>query len=323
MEDEELLTNSPISSESLRQNARDRTAADEVLWARLAQLWSPETVEAVEFATGLYAPSEETRIESLGPMGKGVQEEMGTRLQHLVAQLHPALPETFAERFAVLIEAVGWLLRIVRQSSADPGMEERLVVALRPIRRLRLSLLAQEVCDTLYDSRRGIWLMHLSKSQMLAIEQALGMTVAALPPDEMEPFWQGLQGEDTMRRNAMLLGLKYLRSTHAVPHLLHGLEYLTDHTARAAIVDCLEQISEASSLETLARLRRETAAADWTLSRHIARAMRVIEQQNQGRLQRILLRPSDAPMDPDRLLRPAEPIPPHADTDELLRQSEL
>ena len=73
----------------------------------------------------------------------------------------------------------------------------------------------------------------------------------------------------------------------------------------------------------LARLRRETAGSDWTLSRQIARTIRVIEQQNPGAHVRTLLRASDTPPDYDLLLlRPAEALPDKnapSDRDSLLR----
>lgn len=282
---------------------------------RLTQLWSPKLSEALELATRLYAP-----LGDEGTAQSAIQEEAPVRFWRLLTRLSPNCPDTFLARFATLVHAVELILRVVRQNPDDSFADEWLAMALRPIRRLSLGMLSGEVCEALYDYRRGVWSPYLSPPQLLTIEKVLALTVAALPPDEMTVFWQGLKSEDGMRRSAMLLGLRYLRSAHSVPHLLHGLEHLADHAARAAIVDCLEQIGEASALDTMARLRRETAETDWTLSRHIARAIRVIEQQNQGRLHQTLLRPASAPREAERLLRPASLGEP--DIDALLRAAE-
>jgi hypothetical protein len=178
------------------------------------------------------------------------------------------------------------------------------------VRRLQVGLLTAEVCAALYDFDRGVWTPHLTKPQLWTIRCALAETIAALPPEEMGPFWEHLQSPDPRIRQAMRLGLTFLRSAHAVPHLIRGLESVPDHDTRAAIVDCLEEIGDPRALGALHRLRRETARTDWTLSRHIARAISVIERQNRGNQHRTLLRPTEPPDAPEAvLLRPAADAP--------------
>lgn len=218
----------------------------------------------------------------------------------------PHMPETVETRYVAILRAVWLVLRAVRNAPANPSMVPNLVVALRPVRWLRAGALTPEICAALYDYNRGVWWPYLSMPQMWEIRTALARTIAALPPDEMDAFWENLCSPDTARRHAMLEGLKFLRSAHAVPHLLRGLERSGDHAIRSAIVDCLEEIADPRAIATLARLRQETAHGDWTLSRHIARAIRVIEQQNRGRSHRTLLRPAQTPPEEAAsLLRPA------------------
>jgi hypothetical protein len=132
----------------------------------------------------------------------------------------------------------------------------------------------------------------------------------------MGAYWERLTSEDRNMRQAMRQGLEYLRSEHALPHLLRGLEILSDHEIRSAIVDCLEQIGDARAIPLMTRLQRETAYTDWTLSRHIARVLRVIEIRNRSNPHRFLLRPSSIQNDPNSLLRPA------ADTEAVVRRNE-
>ena len=76
-------------------------------------------------------------------------------------------------------------------------------------------------------------------------------------------------------------------------------------------MECLEQIGDPHALPTFwPASAARPPRADWTLSRQIARAIRVIEQQNPGAQVRVLLRPSDTPPDyDDLLLRPATNAP--------------
>src|SRR5579862_6065603 len=217
---------------------------------RLTSLWSPALSAALEFASALYAPDGDEALARAG-----VEEQDTALFWQMLMGYYPRQPETFAERYRAVVTAVWRFLRVVRETPTEPFVEEHLAVALRPVRRLGLSILTAEVCAALYDYHRGVWTPNLTRPQRYVIEQALTRTVAALPPQAMPAFWENLQSHDPMLRGAMLLGLKYLSSTHAVPHLLHGLEAIHDHTTRAAIVDCLEQIGEPQAIPALLRLR--------------------------------------------------------------------
>lgn len=237
-------------------------------------------------------------------------EALSLAFWRALARRHTHMPEFVETRYYAVLRAVCMVLRAVRQSSANQAMIQNFVVALRPVRQLHAGALTREICDILYDYHRGIWQPDLSKAQMWIIRNALARTIAALPPNEMDAFWENLQSADVGIRHAMLQGLEFLRSAHAVPHLLRGLERSGDHATRAAIVDCLEEIADPRAIAMLTRLRQETAHGDWTLSRHIARVIRVIEQQNRGRSHRTLLRPAQTPpQEADSLLRPAADSP--------------
>ena len=201
--------------------------------------------------------------------------------------------------------AMGAVLQQVRNTPVQAFDSAELAVALRPIRVLRLGDLAEEVCETLYDFHRGRWAAKLSRPGSYTIQTALAVTLSALPPQSLPPYWNRLQFGDPMMRRAMSLGLEFFRANHAASSLLFGLTYCTDHSIQAAIVDCLEQVGDPLCLPTLHRLRRETATTDWTLSRHLSRAIAIIERQNAGQQARTLLRPTSAlPEDTDSLLRP-------------------
>lgn len=298
-----------------------RTPRDAVTLAQwdatLQQLWSPTLSTALAAADALYAPN--TGAESVLPEHTAmVCREFWRHLTQRQKQM-PSTPET---RFYAVEMVVGRILRTVRESPhAAHFIEEYLAIALRPVRALRLGALTPEVCAALYDYYRGVWTPHLTKPQLHLLQTALAQTLAALPPDQMQAFWDGLQSEDPMRRRAMLLGLEFLRSAHAVPHLLRGLEQSRDHGVRSLLVENLEVIADPTALPTLIRLRRDTAHSDWTLSRLIARAIRVIEHQNAGRHHRTLLRAATSPPDPDEsLLRPAaDALDPNTDRTTLMR----
>ncbi len=203
------------------------------------------------------------------------------------------------------IVAMGRVLQQIRERPIQEFDSAELAVALRPIRVLKLEDLADDVCETLYDFYRGRWAAKLSRPDNYTIRTAIATTLAALPPHSLTPYWDRFQFGDTMTRSAMSHGLEFLRANHAALSLLFGLTYCSIHTLQAAIVDCLEQIGDPQALPTLHRLRRETAFSDWTLSRHLSRAIAVIERQNAGQQERTLLRPtSELSDDTDSLLRP-------------------
>ena len=189
----------------------------------------------------------------------------------------------------------------------ERGIEwaEQLIVALRPVRRLKAGLITAEICAALHDFCWNSLVVKLKKPERFAIENALAVTLAALPPDELSAYWQNLQSNDARIRQSMRLGLKFFRSAHAAPHLLSTLENVPDHDIRAEIVDILEQIGEPSAIPVLMRLKKQMAQTDWPLSRHIGRAIKVIELHNRNHHFTNLLRSSDAPpISEKELLRP-------------------
>lgn len=291
--------------------------------SRLRTLWAASLGTALEAAEALYAPDGSDAAE-IRPQ---VEEYVAAEFWRVLTARQPNMPEMPEARYFGVIAAVWRVHRTVRQSPAFPFVEEYLAVALRPVRRLHAGIMSAEVCTALYDFHRGWW-ANLTKPQRYIIQVALAKTLAALPPDELGVFWQNLQSSETMMRQAMLLGLEYMRSEHAVPHLLYGLQTSPDHTTRAAIVDCLEQIGDPRAIAPLMQMRRDTALSDWTLSRHIARVLRVIEMHNRDGQHQTLLRPSTTPPEPgSSLLRPAADTPENvqrqeAERDRLLRPAE-
>ena len=281
----------------------------------LFRLWDEDRQTAGLAARALYAQSEKS---------DRLREETETALieefLYLLYALSASRPVTVPSRLDIVTEAA---LQLVRTIQSDPRLtflEERAAFALRPIGRLSGWWRAEIVCDLLYDLYRGLWAPHLTKPQIWSLRDSIALALAALPPETLLPLWNGLQRDDGLRRGAMMMGIELLNGEHAVAALVFGLGYSRDHMVRSLVVNYLEQIGDASCLPRLAEVRRETAYFDWTLSRQIARAMRIIERSSQGSADRILLRPADAPSDleymllrataeaavrPDILLRPS------------------
>ena len=131
----------------------------------------------------------------------------------------------------------------------------------------------------------------------------------------MEVFWDNLHSSNVLMRGAMCLGLEWLTSDHAVPHLLSGLDRSTDSETRFAIVDNLARIGDPRALPRLYTLRRQSALTDWPLARRVSAAIDVIERLNRGQAQRSLLRPAQAPSpDPSTLLRSTTETDPSPDS---------
>ncbi len=280
--------------------------------ATFTALWDESLKTALEAASALYDP-DDTHEEDL----PNAQEEVSVNFRRLLMDRNKTRPGTPLLRYAAVLVAAQRMVRVVCSTPTTPFTEDLLAVAFRPIRRLKAGALTAEVCDALFDYHRGVWTPHLTKPQLLRIQNALAKTLNSLPPDEMGAFWDALHSNEPMRRHAMLLGVELLRNAHAVPHLLRGLEQCPHHDSRCVLVNALEQISDPHALETMIRLRRETAHTDWPLSRQLARAIQVIEQQNRNQHHRTLLRPSLAASDePEALLRPA------ADTKRLRAEEE-
>ena len=177
-------------------------------------------------------------------------------------------------------------------------------------------------CEVLLFYRH--WDGALAKPQRWKIRLALGETLPVLPPDDLAPLWTLLQGESLFSRRAMQVGVELLATQYAVAHLVAGLEFCHKHNARAFIADQLEMMGDASALPSLYRVYRECAKTDWTLARHIARVIGIIETRIASDVSlssktRQLLRPSAMPPHnfPDllrsvdaatMLVRPAEPV---------------
>lgn len=309
------MATEPDSAEKSTFPEFSRPAPPRILtvWdAALRELWSDDSDTATSAAATLYAPA-------------AAEDEPTTRegdaivwfLQQLKAR-SPRMPSTAEERYRAVVVAVWHLLHRVRETPAQPFIEDSLAVALRPVGRLQAGMLTPEVCATLYDYHRGIWAPHLTRPQRQKIQSALAAALASLPPDEMEVFWDNLHSPHALMRGAMRLGLEWLTSDHAVPHLLSGLDRSTDSETRFAIVDNLARIGDPRALPRLYTLRRLTAFTDWPLARRISAAIDVIEHLNRGQTPRSLLRPAQAPSpDSDALLRPTTESDPAPDT--LLR----
>jgi hypothetical protein len=174
---------------------------------------------------------------------------------------------------------------------------------LRAVGRLREGAACEELCLWLLDYHRGRF-AELPLPVRNAIADGVSGALAHLPAGSLRPFWDRLSGADALARNAMLIGLDAICAAHASAHLLAGIEQCTDHRTRSLIVDCLEEVGDPEAIPGLARLHRETAQSDWTLSRKIDRAIRAIDHRNLGGDGRTLLRPTGLLEDGD-LVRPA------------------
>lgn len=230
------------------------------------------------------------------------QAQVVKECRRLMLRSYPEMPSSESARASAFAGTIARLLQSMLALPPPEHVEVQILVALRPIHRLEMSSLGPTVCRLLYALRRGHWVPYLTTPQLWIIRTALAETLPALPPESLRLFWKELESSDPMIQSAMRLGLEFLRAAHATPHLLLGLELSGEHITRSRIVDCLEQIAEPSAIPALVRLRLATAETDWTLSRQIARCIRVIEQQNSGENERLLLRPSG---NADGLLRPA------------------
>jgi hypothetical protein len=283
--------------------------------ATLRELWSSDVATAHRAAASLYAPATTD--------GESDYREPETILcfQQELKQRTPQTPPTPEERYRAVVTAVGGQLHRVREAPTQPFVEDLLSVALRPVGRLGAGMLTHEICAALYDYHRGVWSPHQTRSQRLKIEAALANALACLPPDNLEDFWENLHSGNALMRGAMRLGLEWLTSDHAVPHLLCGLDRSTDSDTRFALVDNLARIGDPRALPRLYALRRTAALTDWPLARRISAAIGVIEHLNREQAHRSLLRPAQAPsQDPSTLLRPTAEIDPAPAT--LLRSAD-
>lgn len=267
--------------------------------ATLQSLWAAET-EASRAAAHLYAS------ETPGSELTARESETILLFRRELEAHAPQLPLTSEGRYQAVAVALWYPLHQVRENPSLPFIEDALAVALRPVRALQVSALTAEICMAVYDYHRGVWTPHLTRPQRQKIQTVLAAALSALPPDEIEVFWENLHSENALMRGAMRLGLDWLTSDHAVPHLLCGLERSADSDTRFAIVDNLARIGDPAALPRLYTLRRSAALTDWPLARRVSATIGVIEHLNRGRKSlRSLLRPAQAPApDPSGLLRP-------------------
>lgn len=298
----------PAANSTFPENDRPIPARIVAAWdAALRELWSPNDTAAACAAASLYA----SEMDVVEPEVR--ESEAVHWFRQRLKERTPQMPLTPEARYRAVLAAIGGRVRLVRESPAQPFIEDSLAIALRPVGRLAAGGLTAEICAALYDYHRGVWTPHLTRTQRLKIQSALAMALASLPPDEMEIFWDNLHSRNVLMRGAMRLGLEWLTSDHAVPHLLYGLDRSTDGDTRFAIVDNLARIGDPRALPILYALRRTAALTDWPLARRTSAAISVIEHLNRGQTQRSLLRPADAPQqDPRSLLRStseADPAP--------------
>jgi hypothetical protein len=223
-------------------------------------------------------------------------------------------PETADELPEAAADAVSMQLSALRRAAPDENTPELLAAALRAVQRPRAGTLCEELCLWLADHRRGRF-EELPLSARNAIADSVSGALARLPASDLGPFWDRLSGADPIERGAMSIGLDALRAAHATPHLLAGLERVSDHHTRSLIVDCLEQVGDPDAVPGLARLQRESALPDWTLSRKIGRAIHAIGLRNPEHDGRTLLRPTEIEPDTD-LVRPVSDT---SDSRDLLR----
>ncbi len=270
------------------------------MWdATLRELWSADIDTARRAAAALYAPN----LPYTEPTTRESQAVLG--FLHPLLEDTPHMPKTREERYQAVLVAVWRLLHRVRETPAHPFIEDSLTVALRPVGRLQAGVLTPEICAALYDFHRGVWTPHLTRPQLQKIQTAIAGALASLPPDSMQIFWDALHSQNALMRGAMCLGLEWLTSDHAVPHLLYGLDRSTRSEIRFAIVDNLARIGDPRALPHLYASRRTSALTDWPLARRISATINVIEHLNRGQEPRSLLRPAQAPPpDPTTLLRP-------------------
>lgn len=299
--------------------AEDYPGAAEVVRTELylPQLWSDSLTTSVAAALMAYRSDGGDSVR-----GEDLVNEIALEFRRILIMDAPKMPDTAAGVYIAVVRAIWQVTRRARLNRDAPHSVAHFLIALRAVRRFQAGILTAEICAALHDFCWNSATLKLQMPNRYRLEEALAVTLAALPPNELGPYWQNLQSENPQIRQSMRMGLKFFRSTHSVPHLLSTLENVPDHDIRAEIVDILEQIGEPSALPVLMRLKKQMALTDWTLSRHIGRAIKVIELHNRGHHFTNLLRSSDAPPVNDKeLLRPAGEAQFNAERDraELLR----
>ena len=283
----------------------------------LSYLWDDSLTISVDAALRAYRSDDGDSVRA-----EELVNKIALEFRRILVMDAPKMPETAAGVYIAVIRAVWQVLRQARLDRDQPHSVAYFLIALRAARRFQAGILTAEICAALHDFCWNSAALKLQMPDRYRLEDALALTLAALPPDELDAYWQNLQSDNPQIRQSMRFGLKFFRSTHAVPHLLSTLENVPDHEIRAKIVDILEQIGEPSAIPVLVRLKKQMALTDWPLSRHIGRAIKVIELHNRSHHYTNLLRSSDAPpVLEQELLRPAGTAQFDAERDraELLR----
>ncbi len=283
--------------------AQDYPNAHSVLTTELylPELWNASLDTSIAAALMAYRSDGDDSIQASEPL-----HETAMQFRRFLIADKPQMPQTAAGVYLAVLSAAWRVLRRARLDRQNPHWIAYFLIALRPVRRFQAGVLTAEICAALHDFLWDSRVAKLNKPDRYRLEDALAMTLAALPPGELIPYWQNLTSDNPQLRQSMRYGLKFFRSAHAVPHLLTTLENVPDHDIRAQIVDILEQIGEPSAIPVLMRLKKQTALTDWPLSRHIGRAIKVIERQDKNHHYGTLLRPSEAPPAIEKeLLRPA------------------
>src|SRR5579884_1186820 len=153
----------------------------------LRALWDPSLQTALGAAERLFAPdpgepSYQSEIDYLAPL---FLRELNSRTTAM-----PPLPE---ERYACVTRVLWDQLDAERtaRAIACSGSGEPIEVILRSVRRLRPAALVDELCLLLIDFHRGVW-MCLPEPGRYSLRQAICRTLAALPADRLQPFWERL-----------------------------------------------------------------------------------------------------------------------------------
>ena len=271
-------------------------------WVVILQSLLGEDAEAAwKTAMEFYAPDGQDDIDAPEIETKLAAELLGRLAEEKRRTLKP-----LRENLVLLLGAMREIYREIRRNPDHNDAAALLIVSLRLIRRASEHQTTTLISQALMDYAAGLWLPHRTKPELFQIENALRKTLLAAAPQRLTVFWYEAGGRAPHAKRMMQIGLSAMREAHSVPHLLHALETVYDHDVKSEIVDILEQIGEPSAIPVLMRLKKQMALTDWPLSRHIGRAIKVIELHNRNHHYTNLLRSSDAPpVREEELLRPA------------------
>lgn len=263
-------------------------------------LWNSISERRGEAISRLYAPV--TPTERGAPDAEAIVTAIFCQT---LQSLSPAMPSSSSVRQRIVWKVILHTFHSLRSEDPPASSIEPLAVSLRPSRLSRSETLSREVCALLSDFHHGRWAALLTLPQEYLLESAIARALSSMPPVSLEELWDSLNYEPDRERGVVMRGVAHLRATHATAALLHGLRLSDNHALKMVMVEALEEISEPESLCTLRKLYRETAEYDWTLSKRIGRAIRIIERQYNLTLDSSLPRPARAPANNDlNLLRP-------------------